>query len=248
MQPTMSAIQAGTAKRFRTDVHKQEAPVLEEGWVDSTNTLNMSGAANPTYICISDPVDGTGPTMRIGNRIRVTRVEWRCYFSKTGTNLFGYAEPSTFRVLIYIDKQQNGGLLSGVATQLLNNALNNGTADVDALWNPHTVPSRYNIIFDHVYVAPPIRGTASGIGYGGSSYDFVPPGGALVGYTDYSILMDRWLNHERADIKLDLITDFSALSSNPQTNGVNICIIPGGSVDAYAITYMARCTFENFID
>jgi len=239
--PLRSVAQLGTSRRFRTDYQKS-ADDDNVGFWDENGTITAITAV-PSWGCAVQPAVGYSDYARTTRSIRCTRLQWRGYPQQNLSNANGYIFPAKCRLIVYIDKAQNGILPTGAnATRLLNYANELGNGALYTFYNPNTVPARYEIIADRFYTLPPLRGTGSGVGYAGSIYDAqLPAGAGLIGYEDYKDTVLHWLENS-VDVEIDVTTTFKA-AQVPQTNGVNWVLITDPS-NGWDIIWVSRCTYE----
>lgn len=240
--------QAGTSKRFRTDFvpvdDKEDEVKLKTYDINSLSFILPSGAF---WACVNQMTVGTASNQRLGRTVHMKRLQWRVTFNPSLANLSGYVFPYPIRVLLFIDKHMNGVYTTAATSiELISDAL--GAAPFDphlAHYNPLNVPSRYEILFDKTYHLPPVRGTSTGIGWEGASYDIVAGGTATasIGYPNYAEQIQAIAN-EKIDIELDLISTYGSATAFPLTNGLYAMMdCPSGNV--YGANYSFRCQYTD---
>lgn len=148
-----------TVKKLDKRVKKIENEI-ELKYVDFVNTA-FSATAAPAGGLLNAIERGTPPNNRIGNEVRATSVQIRY-------NIFNAipAEfPQIIRVIVFYDRQANGGNPGFIGASSTNALLDNDviTNPVHAPYNQNT-RMRYHVMYDKVHVLIPQSDTQTGLG------------------------------------------------------------------------------------
>lgn len=241
-----------SSKRFRTDFiddHGKPDHLTHKFW-DQENTYNARDTAS--IWDISTVPQGFSPWERQGNSIRVTHVFLRIVIQQSFSQTYGTVRAMLCRVILYIDKACHG-TSGGTSTDILNNCqVTLGATSPDDLYNPHTVPTRYEIIYDDMILLGPLRGTASaGAGAGGSSYTWqnsAAPTAPEVGYDNYGPQIEALWNRA-LDKHVNVPIQFAGATSNPAlSNQIKLLMIGEDSVTlarGWDVLWKTRITFTD---
>jgi len=225
-------------------VHNEDKFWDQEGVYNARDT--------PSIYDISTVPQGFNPWERQGNYIRVNNVFLRMTYQPSYSQLDGQIRPMLCRAIMYIDKACKG-VSGGTATDLLNTCqVTNITASPDDLYNPHTVPARYEILHDDMFVLAPLRGTASaGLTGAGSSYAWqnsIAPTPVEVGYDNYGPEIERLWNRA-ANLDTNIAIQYASGSPNPaESNQLKFLLLsedPDVAARGWNVTWKTRITFND---
>lgn len=253
----MSAAREKPSKRFRTDFqsdgHKEEELFI---W-DVSNVWDPS--PTPKWVSLATMSIGTTPTSRIGDCIHVRRIEVQMTYGPRYAKQGNTYQPTMVRAILFVDKQQNG--VTPAATdgkEILNYAGGAGDGSIQLPHNPMTVPSRYEILNDEMFVLPPVRGLDSGTIMAGTSIEDPVPiyyntiANAPVNQTAVYVAwpahkenkLDWWKKNVSIDTNIEVGFSNPNATNNPITNGIQLMLEADADTD-WRVTYTTRIYYTN---